>query len=70
MFGVMPLRAAYGRTYKSAKAVRVDWESGKDFVTMSGQYANNASFPAGTMVTIRYNNDRSVTVVKSKGGVQ
>lgn len=28
----MTLKPAYGRDYKSAKAVRADWEVGKDFI--------------------------------------
>jgi hypothetical protein len=67
----MTLTAAYGRDYKSAKAVKADFDANKDFVVASmfgpsGRYINKQSIPAGTTVNIRYNQLRSVVVVKVK----
>lgn len=59
---------AYDRDYKSAKAVRADWEAGKDFVVADfyskydGKVANKEDFPAGE-VRIRYGNLRQVMVI-------
>ena len=56
----MTLIPAYGRDYKSVKAVKADWEAGKDFriADMSspddGRYANKDQFAKGTRVGIRY----------------
>lgn len=57
---------AYGRDYKSAKAVKEDWQAGKDFLLEpSGQYANKDSpFPKGTTLNIRYKKLTQVCVVK------
>jgi hypothetical protein len=52
---------AYGRDYKSAKAVKDDWEAGKDFRIQDissrydGSYINKAGKPAGVILSIRYN---------------
>lgn len=40
MFGVSPLVPAYGRDYKSMKAVQADFDADKDFLTAEGQYIN------------------------------
>ena len=48
---------AYGRDYKSAKAVKEDWADGKDFliqdVQLSG-YINKDDKPADIVLHIRY----------------
>ena len=63
------LLPAYGRDYKSAKAVKADWNAGKDFVICDffdpndGRYCNKQDMK-GKTVNIRYNNKRSIVVVK------
>lgn len=42
MFGIAPLLPAYGRDYNSKASAQIDLDAGKDFVTASGQYINNA----------------------------
>jgi len=60
---------AYGRDYKSAKAVKADFDAGKDFTIndmsskWDGKVANKQDL-AGHTCNIRYNNLRSVTVIK------
>ena len=63
MFGVFPLVPAYGRDYKTANDVKVDWLAGKDFKTISGQYCSVRDFPDQS-VTIRYAQMRKCTVIK------
>ena len=53
---------AYGRDYTSAKAVKADWEAGKDFTIVDffdgndGKAVNKQDAEAaGISVTIRYN---------------
>lgn len=68
----MTLTPAYGRDYKSRKEILADLESGKDFIIADissqwdGKPANKQSLiEAGqTMVNVRYNQLRKVTVVK------
>lgn len=53
------LTPAYGRDYKSAAAVKADWNAGKDFMDASFDMprplaCNRESFPTGTRVGIRY----------------
>ncbi len=61
---------AYGRDYKSAKAVKADWDAGKDFQIndMSsrddGRYINKDDKPANVTLTVRYNRLMSVTTIK------
>ena len=67
----MTLTPAYGRDYKSAKAVKADFDANKDFVVAdmfsgSGRYANKQDLPAGSSVNIRYNKLRDVVVIKVK----
>lgn len=64
----MTLIPAYGRDYKSAKAARTDWESGKDFriATIgpdSGAYTSKRDW-TGKHVAIRYNKLTQLTIVK------
>lgn len=49
----MTIIPAYGRDYKSAKAVKEDWESGKDFA-VAGRYINKADAKGVGSITIRY----------------
>jgi hypothetical protein len=58
---------AYGRDYKSKKAVMDDWNAYKDFQMrgMRGGYINRQDADQGGVeVTVRYKNDRSVMVIK------
>jgi hypothetical protein len=58
---------AYGRDYKSKKAVMEDWNAYKDF-TMRGMrsgYINREDADEGGVeVTIRYDSDRKLVVIK------
>lgn len=51
---------AYGRDYKSAKAVREDYAAGKDFrindmsSPYDGAYVNSGDHPAGVTLSVRY----------------
>lgn len=64
---------AYGRDYKTAKAVKADWEAGKDFVITDvfskwdGSYVNKDDAEAGTVIMVRYNNLRSITRIVMPG---
>ena len=61
---------AYGRDYKSARAVKVDWYAGKDFVIAQygnrwdGKPINKAQADAEDWgVCIRFNSLRSFTII-------
>lgn len=59
---------AYGRDYKSQKAVRADWEADKDFqvvgLNRGGRYINKADADREQVaVTIRYDQLRKVMVI-------
>ena len=60
---------AYGRDYKSPKAVKADWAAEKDFQIMdmsspdNGRYANRQDFNKGTQVKIRYNKLTKLVVI-------
>lgn len=65
----MTVSGAYGRDYRSAKAALADWNAGKDFqmrdVFSGGSYVNKADVlndSRVSFVSIRFNNDRGVTV--------
>ena len=68
----MTLIPAYGRDYKSAKAVKEDFASNKDFQVAdmssayNGRYVNREDLSQSNIekVNIRYNNLRSLTLVK------
>jgi hypothetical protein len=69
---------AYGRDYKSKKAVLADWNAGKDFVILSadspnmGGYANKEDIDrmGGVQwVNIRYDNNRKVLPLKQASRV-
>ncbi len=58
---------AYGRDYKSAKAVREDWAAGKDFLIQDMQhsgYVNKDDKPADMQLNIRFSNLTKVAVIK------
>ena len=61
----MTIIPAYGRDYKSAKAARDDWNSGKDFrIAVSGQYCSiRDNIPD---VWIRYNRLTKICGVNAK----
>ena len=58
---------AYGRDYKSKKAVLADWEAGKDFLIqdpfLSG-YVNKQDKPADMVLNIRYKNLTQIAVIR------
>jgi len=59
----LTLTPAYGRDYKSKKAVMEAFLSGKDFVVQPrGCYANLWNLSVGDQITIRYKQLRQVTV--------
>ena len=70
----MNLSAAYGRNYTSGKAVKADWEAGKDFVVRDvsspwcGKPINleDAKASGLTEVNIRFHEDRKLVVIKVK----
>ena len=58
---MMTVTPAYGRDYKSQKAVKADWNAGKDFVLrdISSQWDGrlcNKEDLAGKSVMVRYHN--------------
>jgi len=68
---MMIISGAYGRDYKSAKAVREDFDAGKDFIIRSmgqweGKSANRADLKSAgeTSVQVRYSKDTKVMVIK------
>lgn len=66
MFGVTPLRPAYGRDYKSKAEIEADLKANKDFTAANGQYINRDQLiELGlSSVQVRYGNNRKTTVVK------
>lgn len=64
----MTLTPAYGRDYKSAKEVKADWDTGKDFIIQDfvssdcGRYVNKPQV-TGRRVQIRYSQNRKVVVL-------
>lgn len=67
----LTLSPAYGRDYKSAKEVKADWESGKDFDVQSmfaSGYINKADALAQGIksVNIRYKRMANICVIKVK----
>ena len=65
MFGVTPLTPAYGRDYKSKKAVEADFNANLDFVTASGQYINKPQIVEMGLkrVEIRYKKLTQLTII-------
>jgi hypothetical protein len=64
----LELTPAYGRDYKSQKAVKEDWNADKDFVeAFSGSYINKSGAAAGGYsVTIRYAKLQKVLAIAHK----
>jgi hypothetical protein len=68
---VMPLTLtpAYGRDYKSAKAVKEDWEANKDFIIDMGPYdgmsVNKQDAPKG-IYHICYNKLTQICAIMAK----
>lgn len=68
----LTLVPAYGRDYKSKKAVLADWEANKDFLIQdissphNGRYINkqDAASLKGTTFNIRYKSLTQICVVK------
>lgn len=57
---------AYGRDYKSKKAVMADWDEGKDFYVVSlnsSGYVNKDDKPDGTILQVRYDKNRKVMLI-------
>ena len=69
---MLVLTPAYGRDYKSAKAVKADWDKDMDFIIAnvmhpySGKPCNKSDIEQTSerTVQIRYNQMRSQTVIK------
>jgi hypothetical protein len=64
--GRVTASGAYGRDYKSKKAVLADWNAYKDFTMrgMRGGYINRQDADRdGIEMNIRYDNDRKVVVI-------
>jgi hypothetical protein len=64
------LSPAHGRDYKSAKAAKADFDMGRDFCVesiFSGGWHANKTQLAGYTCEIRYNQFRSLVVVKVGG---
>lgn len=64
------LTPAYGRDYKSIKALKADWDAGKDFLLNSpygSTYVNKEQVTEangkGSKIQCRYKNNRSVTML-------
>lgn len=63
---------AYGRDYKSAKAVKADWDAGKDFQIQdmsspdNGRYVSNRDLEGTNIdtVKVRYKRLTQVTTIK------
>jgi len=66
----MTLIPAYGRDYKSAKAVQADWNANKDFKIIDmfggndGRAINKQDADPGKSYTVRYKRLTMVTTVK------
>ena len=66
----LTLVGSYGRDYKNQKAVRNDWNAGKDFQIRtlfgghSGQYISKSEAPENTSIFIRYNELRMIVQVQ------
>ncbi len=70
----MTLTPAYGQDYKSKKEVQAAIDAGKDFIIAdfnhpySGKPINKEQLieSGNTMVNVRYNGSRKITVIKVK----
>ena len=70
MFGVSPLRAAYGRDYKSKAEIQKDFDDNKDFMAANNQYINKEQLRDDLRlaeINVRYGkNNSKVCVLKIK----
>lgn len=63
---------AYGRDYKSKKAVQADFDADKDFMICDissaddGRYVNRQDLKPGDRLNVRYNGKRSVCEIVRK----
>ena len=58
------LTPAYGRDYKSAAAVKKDFEANKDFVChQEGQYINRKQIAPGVEIGLRYAKQTRITYI-------
>ena len=53
-FGVAPLCPAYGRVYNTQKAVKADWQAGKDFCCANGSICSIRDFGAFEQLEVRF----------------
>jgi len=66
----LTLLPAYGRDYTSQKAVKKDWNEGKDFVIATmfgghyGQYVGINDAPKDAYIFIRYDKKRKIVQVQ------
>lgn len=61
------LTPAYGRDYKSIKAVKEDFDANKDFILQpDGCYINKEQIAPGTVVNIRYKKLTMIAPIKVK----
>lgn len=64
---------AYGRDYKSAKAVQADFDANKDFLIFDmfsqddGRYVNSEQLKTGDTLAVRYANKTKQTNCVKKG---
>lgn len=66
LFGIEPLMPAYGRDYKSAAALKADFDANKDFQTPSGSYTSKEDLVGMgvTRICARYKNLTEKTVLE------
>tara|TARA_R110000868_G_C10462181_1_gene727496 strand:+ start:319 stop:528 length:210 start_codon:yes stop_codon:yes gene_type:complete len=65
----LTLVPAYGRDYKTAAAVKADWQAGKDFIISNFHHPDdgrpiNTPVPANTTLNIRFNRLTKVCQIK------
>lgn len=64
---------AYGRDYKSGKAVQADWDANKDFLICDmfspwdGKPINKEQATVGCTYNIRYKGKTQIKAIKHKG---
>jgi hypothetical protein len=69
----MTVIPAYGRDYKSPKAAKADWDSGKDFLICDiscpddGRYVNRQDLTKGYRFGIRYKRLTLITFHVNQG---
>lgn len=61
LFGLEPLRAAYGRKYPSLEAAQRDFDENKDFQAVNGQYTSKRELLRFrlTQIRVRYGSGKS-----------